>query len=149
MLIWEIKSWDEVSKEEFYEITQLRIDVFVIEQNCPYQDLDGNDKYSHHVIGRTSSGELVGYSRIVFPGKTYPEVSIGRVVVKENMRGKKIGYELMKVSIEGVVDLYGKVKVHISAQEHLAKYYTNLGFVKTTDMYLEDNIPHIGMDISW
>lgn len=146
-LKWEVKSWENLSKDDFYKIASLRISVFVIEQDCPYQDLDGNDMFSDHVFAKDEDGVVVGYSRIVSPGKTYPDLSIGRVVVAADFRGQKLGKELMERSLAFSKEKYGNVCVHISAQEHLCDFYQELGFVQITKMYLEDDIPHIGMDL--
>ena len=144
---WEVKSWQELTRGDIYAIGKLRIEIFVVEQNCPYQDFDGNDDKSDHLICYDEFGEIIAYSRIVFPGVSYEEVSIGRVVVKEKARGQKLGNSLMKKSIAFVRDKYGKATIHISAQEHLFQFYNKLGFLKVTEMYLEDDIPHIGMEL--
>ncbi len=143
---WEIKTWQEINLEEWYAIGALRISVFVVEQNCPYQDFDGNDSKSDHVIGYNQSNELIAYARVVFPKTIYPHVSIGRVVVAKKERGKNIGFALMQRCLNFISEKYGHVIVHISAQKHLQIFYESLGFSQTTDTYLEDDIPHIGME---
>ena len=148
-IFWKEKSWSGLTKEEWYAVGSLRIEVFVVEQNCPYQDFDRNDDKSDHVLGFNTQGELVAYSRILFPGVTYQEVSIGRVVVAKQARGLGVGQKLMKQSIGFVEKKYGQVPVHISAQEYLLDFYEKLGFRRVTQVYLEDDIPHVGMDLDW
>lgn len=142
---WICKPYDELTLNEFHDIIALRIDVFVIEQNCPYQDVDGKDKKSYHLFGVDDDGEVVAYSRILPAGVSYKEVAIGRVVTSQKIRGTGIGYELMNKSMEQVSMLFGEVPVRLSAQQHLKKYYESFGFEQVSEMYLEDGIPHVEM----
>ena len=141
---WRNKSFTELSNSELYEILALRTEVFVVEQNCPYQECDGNDQVSHHFYGILNN-KIVAYVRILPPGVSYDSLSIGRVVTGQSLRGKGFGYELMKNAINSCEQQFGKGKITISAQEHLEKYYGTLGFQKASEMYLEDDIPHIKM----
>ncbi len=139
-----IKSFEQLTLDEFHDMIALRIAIFVIEQNCPYQDLDGKDKVSFHALLHVNQ-QLVATARILPPGISYNDVSIGRVVVDTSFRGKSIGHELMNVCMDFVEKQFGKVPVRISAQSHLVKFYNEHGFVSTGKEYLEDNIPHTEM----
>ena len=145
ILNWQIKHFSELTLTEFHDIIALRMKVFVVEQNCPYQDLDGKDKKSYHVIGRDGTGELVATARILRTGISYPEVSIGRVIVDEKVRGHAKGHELMKICMQFVVAEFGNVPIRIGAQNHLENFYQSHAFLASSEMYLEDNIPHIEM----
>lgn len=123
----------------------LRIEVFVVEQNCPYQDADGKDLKSSHVFGTNDHGELIACARIVSPGVSYKEVSIGRVATAMTVRGSGSGKELMRKSIKAIEEKFGQVPIRISAQSYLKKFYESFGFVQVGEEYLEDNIPHIEM----
>jgi len=145
MLSFYSKRFDELTTEELYTILALRAEVFVVEQNCPYQDLDGKDKNALHVLGYLN-GTLIAYARVLKQGISYQEyASIGRVVTDFSARGKKYGHELMVYSIGVCQKHYTGQKIKISAQAHLEKFYTTHGFVATGESYLEDGIPHIGM----
>ncbi len=142
---WEIKKYDKLSTDELYNIICLRIEVFIVEQNCPYQDTDGKDLHSYHVMGYTNDNELCAYARIIPDGISYKEVSIGRLANSKKLRGQGIGKELMIKSMSEIERIFGKVPVRISAQLYLKKFYENLGFIFTGKEYLEDNIPHVEM----
>jgi ElaA protein len=140
---WQIKPYSELNTNEFYDLAQLRQRVFVVEQNCPYLDLDGKDKKSYHVIGRDGKGNVVATARILHPGINYPEVSIGRVVIAGENRGSGLGNVLMQETINFCKEEFGDdVAIRISAQSYLLGYYQNHGFVSTGKQYLEDDIPH-------
>lgn len=142
---WKIKTFEELSNFELYEIMQLRLAVFSVEQNCAYQDADGKDLKSLHLSGYDSNGELIVYSRIVPPGISFKEVSIGRVISSQKARGTGAGKELMKKSLDFIQKQFGKVPVRIGAQCYLIKFYSSFGFEISGEEYLEDNIPHIEM----
>lgn len=144
-LNWTLKSWDELSLEEFYAFSVQRIAVFVVEQDCPYQDFDGKDDVSHHLWASNSNGEVAAYLRIVKPGVSYKEVSIGRVLTAHSARRTGVGLALMEKGVEAVMQLYGAVDIKISAQEYLINYYEKFGFKAVGEGYLEDDIPHIAM----
>lgn len=149
-VIWEVLSWSDLTKESLHDILQVRTQVFVVEQNCPYQEVDGKDKHSIHVLGRTKEEGIVAYARIPAPGISYNEVSIGRVLTHESTRGSGIGKELMSKTLNAIRSSYGKVAVRISAQQYLLKFYSGFGFEQKGEMYLEDDIPHIEMlKINW
>lgn len=143
-LEFKIKRFDELSTVELYELLQLRSEVFVVEQNCVYQDIDSKDQKALHVLGYYQ-GNLAAYSRLFDKGYYFDEASIGRVVVSPKYRDKKFGHDLMKTSIQAISDFYGEDIITISAQEYLQKFYESHGFVKISEMYLEDDIPHIRM----
>lgn len=143
---FKIKPFNELSTPELYEILKLRIEVFVVEQNCVYQDIDGKDSKAIHVLGYYN-GDLAAYCRIFDAGYYFDEASIGRVIVSPKYRDKKFGHDLMKVAIEAVESNFNKKQITISAQMYLQKFYESHGFGKTSEMYLEDDIPHIQMKI--
>lgn len=143
-LEFEIKRFNELSSQELYNLLQLRSEVFVVEQNCVYQDIDGKDAKAIHLLG-SYNGEIVAYVRIFKPGDYFEQASIGRVVVKQNYRDRKWGYDLMNKAIQATEEVFNETKITISAQLYLKKFYENLGFIQTSEMYLEDDIPHIEM----
>jgi ElaA protein len=141
---WSLKKFDDLTPQELYKVIQLRNEVFVVEQNCPYQDADNKDLSSYHFMGWDNE-KLLAYTRILPPGLSYAEASIGRVVSSPSARGTGIGRELMIRSIEQTKKLFGEIPIKIGAQLYLQKFYTSLGFQQTSDIYLEDNIEHIEM----
>lgn len=143
-LQWKIKSFETLSVNELYDIMRLRSEIFVVEQNCVYLDLDGKDKVALHLYGEFE-GKIVAYSRLFKPGISFENASIGRVVVDANYRERKWGHDLMREAIAGIQSHFGESKITIGAQLYLKKFYESHGFVQTSDMYLEDDIPHIEM----
>ena len=143
-ITWGCKQFDELSPLELYNIMQLRNEVFVVEQNCVYQDADNKDLPSYHLMGWFEN-KLVAYTRLLPPGLAYTEPSIGRVVTSPSARGGGIGRELMKKSIAQVHQLFGTTIIKIGAQLYLHNFYTSLGFKQTSTVYLEDNIEHVEM----
>jgi ElaA protein len=144
MLLWRLKKFEDVSPIELYKIVSLRQEVFIVEQNCPYQDADGKDLHSYHLMGfmaEDSSEKLAAYSRIVFPGISYKEVSIGRIVTAPAFRRTGIGKLLVEESIRQIEEIYGKVPIRIGAQRYLLEFYKAFGFHPLED-YIEDGIPH-------
>jgi ElaA protein len=140
-----IKSFSELTTSELYQILQLRSEVFVVEQDCVYQDIDFKDQKSLHVLGYKNN-TIIAYTRIFKPGDYFENASIGRVVVKQLERKYGYGHELMKVSIEAIKDAFHQEKITISAQLYLKKFYESHGFIQVGETYLEDGIPHIRMD---
>jgi ElaA protein len=138
-----IKSFEQLDKAELYEIMQLRIEVFVIEQDCPYPDLDGTDHECLH-MWIVQDDQIASYLRINPAGSRYAEPSLGRIVTKLAHRSKGLGAVIINKAIE-VVCQEKPTAIRISAQSHLENYYEKFGFVKASDEYLEDNIPHIEM----
>lgn len=143
-LQFKIKRFNELSIQELYQMLQGRSEVFVVEQNCVYQDIDGKDQKAIHVLGYIGE-DLAAYCRLFDAGDYFEETSIGRVIVSPKHRDKKLGHGLMKAAIEAVAEEFGKTKITISAQQYLQKFYESHGFVQTSEMYLEDDIPHIEM----
>lgn len=141
----EIKHYNEITLNEFHDLIALRIEVFVIEQDCPYQELDGKDKMAYHLILRNVEGVIIGTTRILPKGISYSEIAIGRVVVAENFRYLKLGHLLMEKSIAFIEEKFGKQDIRLSAQTHLVNYYATHGFTSTGKEYLEDGIPHTEM----
>ena len=139
-----IKNFEALTLEELYGILQLRSGVFVVEQDCVYQDLDGKDKKALHIIG-TKDNTIVAYTRVFKPGDYFIEASIGRVVVKASERQYGYGYNIMMASIKAIQEHFNETTIKISAQTYLNKFYSSLGFKELGDGYLEDGIPHIGM----
>ena len=141
---FEFKLFDELSINELYEILQLRAEIFVVEQNCVYNDLDGLDKSAVHQFLK-KDGEIVAYSRLLKPGTRFSEYSIGRVVVKQSERRTGLGIEMINAAKTFILNEWKAKKIKISAQKYLRKFYEDLGFEIVTDEYLEDGIPHFGM----
>ncbi len=142
----ELLSWEELSTNLLYAILQLRMDVFVVEQDCPYLDTDDKDQLSHHLVFTSSSEQVIAYSRIVPPGVSYPKYcSIGRVVSARSVRRQGMGITLMQASIQACEKLFPNTSIKISAQCYLQKFYERFGFTIVGDEYLEDDIPHIAM----
>jgi len=145
-LNWKFKHFDALTVHELYAILQLRIAVFSIEQNCVYQDVDGKDSYCYHLAG-WDGDKLVAYSRIVPAGISYHHPSIGRVVTSADYRKGGYGRLLMQKAIAATISQFNDPIIIIGAQEYLQKFYESLGFKKLGEVYLEDNIPHIDMQL--
>jgi len=141
---WILKKFDDLRPQELYSILQLRIEVFIVEQNCPFQDADNKDQAAFHLMGW--QGDLLcAYTRLVPPGIAYELPSIGRVVTSPRARKNGIGRLLMERSITETINLFGGTDIRIGAQLYLKKFYISLGFVQSSDIYLEDGIEHIEM----
>ena len=138
------KTFTELTVDELYAILQLRSEVFVVEQDCVYQDIDYQDPKALHIMGYKQDA-LVAYTRIFKPGDYFEYASIGRVLVKKGERHLKYGYDIMEASIISIDKNYNQTKIKISAQTYLKRFYNNLGFKQVGEDYLEDGIPHIGM----
>lgn len=144
MLLVKTKSFTELTTQELYELLQLRSEVFVVEQDCVYQDIDGKDQRALHVLGY-SNNILVAYTRLFKPGDYFNEASIGRVVVKESERHHQYGYAIMEASNQAIKEIFNETVIKISAQTYLNKFYTNLGYKAIGEEYQEDGIPHVAM----
>ncbi len=144
IISWEIKPFNQLSLKELYNILQLRSHVFVVEQNCVYQDIDGKDEKALHVLG-TSENTIVAYARLFNAGDYFENASIGRVIVHPEARANKWGHHLMTTAIQAIKSHFKQTKITISAQLYLQKFYESHGFVVAGDFYLEDDIPHIAM----
>jgi ElaA protein len=143
-LNWELKKFEELKVEEIYEILKIRNEVFIVEQQCAYQDCDGKDENSYHLYIQDNS-KIIAYLRILKKGVSYDEISIGRVLVHKNYRGKGISREMMLKAINFIELNLNEKEIKIQAQSYLVNFYKSLGFKETSNEYLEDNIPHINM----
>jgi len=141
---WFSKSYDELTKAELYALLRFRAEVFVVEQDCPYQDVDNKDQQAIHIFA-IDDLEVIAYARVFKAGDYFNEAAIGRVVTKQSHRGTGLGRELMKKSIDFIETHFAPKTIRISAQTYLKKYYESFGFQQIGEGYLEDNIPHIGM----
>jgi len=141
---WTTRSFEALSSLELYQLLQLRIRIFMLEQECLYEECDDKDLQAKHLLGKIN-GKVVAYARILPKGISYPDVSIGRVVVQQEYRHLKLGLELMAQAIKSAHADYPNETIRISAQAHLQHFYEKQGFVRESDSYLEDNIPHIEM----
>jgi ElaA protein len=139
-----VKPYKDLSIDELYSLLRLRSEVFVVEQNCVYQDMDEKDKKAIHILG-LKNNEIVAYARIFKPDDYFKEASIGRVVVSQKERGSGLGYKIMNASIKAILDEFQEYNIKVSAQKYLKKFYNNLGFKQVGEEYLEDGIPHIAM----
>lgn len=140
----EIKTFKELDSITLYNILELRNSVFIVEQNCVYQDIDNKDREALHVIFK-KKGKVVAYTRCFAPGLYFKEASIGRVVVLKTQRNNNYGHQIMKISLQAILSNYNTKNVTLSAQTYLKKFYESHGFYKTGKEYLEDGIPHILM----
>lgn len=143
---WTCKPFADLTLTELYAVLRLRSEIFVVEQNCPYLDMDGLDEASFHLLGRTDAGELAAYTRLMPKGLSYPDyASIGRVVVAPAHRSGGLGQELMRESLAHCNRLFGAGPIKIGAQQYLERFYQGLGFEQCGPDYDEDGIPHIPM----
>ena len=138
------KTFQELNTVELYDILQLRSEVFVVEQNCVYQDIDGKDEKAIHIFGIVNN-DIVAYTRCFKPGDYFDQASIGRVVVRESKRGLGLAHDIMEISIKVVQDKFNIKTIKVSAQTYLKDFYKDHGFFQHSEEYLEDGIPHIGM----
>ena len=147
MIAWKCKYFSDLSNWELYKILQLRNEIFVVEQNCVYQDCDGKDLKAYHYMG-WQNDELVAYSRLFEKGIIYTDAaSIGRVITAQSIRRQNAGRQLMHHSINEVYRLFGEVPIRVEAQFYLKKFYESFGFVQASEVYLEDGIEHISMSL--
>jgi ElaA protein len=144
MIDWKYIKFNNMSTYQLYKIMKLRQDVFIIEQNLNYRDLDGLDLLSGHLFGQDNN-ELIAYLRVVPPGEKYDDPSLGRIVVKNNYRGNGLGYELVRKGIYFAEKEYGKVPIQIRAQAHLENFYTKFNFHMIAGPFESDGVPHIQM----
>lgn len=144
MIITEVKPFYELNLEQLHDIFKLRSEIFVVEQDCVYQDIDGKDKKALHVIGR-KNGEIVAYTRIFKAGDYFEEASIGRVAVKKSERKYGYGRQIVSASIDAIHYYFEDKRIKLSAQLYLERFYHSFGFNQVGEGYLEDGIPHIAM----
>ena len=141
-----VKHFSELSTKELYEILKLRVDVFVVEQNCPYPEIDGNDENAYHVFMKDDEG-IQAYLRVLPPKTTFPEIAIGRVIAKKRRCG--LGSKLMQEGIRVAQEQFESPGIRIEAQVYARKFYENLGFQQTSQEFLEDGIAHIEMYLAF
>ncbi|KII77653.1 GNAT family N-acetyltransferase [Vibrio renipiscarius] len=146
MITWKRHSFEQLTNHELYQLLKLRVDVFVVEQTCPYPELDDNDTLNGvmHLLGY-QQGQIIACARLLPKGTTYPSVSIGRVATKKSARGGGLGHQLLQQAIAECHQLWPNQSIEIGAQQHLTAFYQQHGFVQTSAMYLEDGIPHVDM----
>jgi ElaA protein len=144
---WQVKHFKALNIDELYEILKLRIDVFVVEQTCFYPDLDEIDRHQETLhLFCYQQGKIAGYLRILAKGQSYDDyISIGRVIIAKHARGSGLGHQLMTKAVDVCKQYFPEQAIKISAQEHLEDFYIQHGFERISEMYLEDNIPHIAM----
>ncbi len=140
----EVKKFSELTISELYDLLQLRSEVFVVEQDCVYQDIDGKDQEALHVLGKKNN-KIVAYTRCFKPGYYFEQAAIGRVVVKDAERRFGYGHEIMKASHQAISEAYQTAEIKLSAQQYLVKFYEFHGYQQIGEGYLEDGIPHIAM----
>lgn len=139
---WLIKTFSQLTAKELYQILQLRVDVFVVEQNCPYHELDGKDQQALHVFARDQEG-IQAYLRVLAPGVSFPEASLGRVISKKRRQG--LGTQLLNRGLQAARDWLGDGPIRIEAQTYAKSFYEQAGFRQVSEEFLEDGIPHIQM----
>lgn len=142
--VWRLMAFDDLRVAELYEVLRLRSEVFVVEQQCLFHDIDGTDQTAMHLLG-VQHGELQAYARCFAAGVKFPEASFGRVVTRESARGHGLGHVLVAQAIAAITQVWGPQAIRIGAQMQLADFYAKHGFVDTGTHYLEDGIPHLEM----
>ncbi len=144
---WAIKTFHQLSVDQLFDVLQLRVAVFVVEQRCAYPELDDHDRHAEtrHLSGRDDFGHLIAYARILPAGLTYPEVSLGRFVVKAQARRKGVGHQLLQTALDEIQRCWPGRAIRLAAQVYLQGFYEHHGFTRVSDMYLEDDIPHVEM----
>ena len=149
MIQWQIKAFSELDSVTLYRLLKLRVDIFVVEQACPYPELDNKDLAAEalHLLGYREQ-ELVAYARILPPGLSYPQASIGRVAVAQVARGGGLARELMARAIAAAQQAWPQAGIQIGAQQYLQRFYQSMGFETVSEVYLEDGIPHLDMVFS-
>ena len=145
MIAWRLARFDELSPREVHDIFQARAEVFVVEQKCPFQDVDGADPECWHLVGRSAAGSIVAYCRLVPPGTKFAEPSIGRVITLGSARGTGRGRELMRQAIAHTDKLWPGKALRIGAQRYLERFYGGFGFETVSEPYDEDGIMHVEM----
>jgi ElaA protein len=144
---WEVKTFQPLTVDELFDVLKLRVDVFVVEQACAYPELDEYDRHeeTRHISGHDVAGQLIAYARILPPGLRFPEVNLGRFVVKAELRKKGIGHQLLQKALQESSRCWPKTPMRISAQDYLQAFYAQYGFIRVSEVYLEDGIPHVEM----
>jgi len=146
-ITWTVIPFDRLSVHELHAVMKLRVDVFVVEQQCPYAEIDGQDPEAWHVLGTTADGTLAAYARILPPDE-HGLPHIGRVVVHPEFRGRQLSRAVMNVCFEELERIHGSRRSALSAQEHLQRFYASLGYVAVSAPYVWDGIPHVDMELN-
>ncbi|UTR08930.1 GNAT family N-acetyltransferase [Evansella sp. LMS18] len=141
---WKLKKFEEFTADELYRVLKQRVDVFVVEQDCPYPELDDHDRNAYHLF-KVVNGEIAAYSRLLPRGTVYEEASIGRVLVNKEFRKQGLGRELLERSMDFLQNELEENKIKLQAQEYLRDFYASFGFKPVSEVYLEDGIPHVDM----
>ncbi len=146
-LFWNIQPYDQLTRDQLFDVLQLRVDVFVVEQRCVYREIDEYDAYpqTRHLMGHNRSGHLVAYARLLPPGLRCRQANLGRLAVQADHRKQGIGHQLLQTALEEASRDWPGHAIKISAQDYLQKFYERYGFTRTSDVYLEDGIPHVEM----
>jgi ElaA protein len=144
-LLYKAKPFEQLSVHELHDLLRLRTDIFVVEQACAYAEIDGRDPQCLHILGSTGQGDLVAYARIIPPHGDEPP-HIGRVVVRADQRGQGHAHELMRFTLEQMEARHGSGRAALAAQSHLEKFYSEFGFVRCSEEYPWDGIPHVDME---
>ncbi len=146
-ILWKIQKFNELTSRELYDLLRLRVDVFVVEQTCPYPELDGRDldAGTRHLAARTTDQALAAYLRLLAPGVVYPGITIGRVVTAREFRGNGLGHALIEKAIELAGVIWPETPLYMGAQNYLRAFYESHGFEAISEIYLEDGIPHLDM----
>jgi len=144
-ITWQTKHFKDLTVDEYFELLFLRTEIFVVEQDCPYQEVDEKDRVSYHLFGSAENGKVIAVSRVLPQGISYKEISIGRVALKKEYRRQGIADQMMLETFRFINQKFGKQPIRISAQQYLLKFYAKHGFNQVGEMYLEDNIPHVEM----
>jgi ElaA protein len=142
---WHCLPFEALPSLILYDLLRLRSEVFVVEQNCVFQDIDRQDMDAHHLLGYNEAGELAAYARLFDAGKSYEQASVGRVIVAQPFRQYGLGRELMRQALAFSDALFGPQANKIGAQQHLERFYNEFGYEQCGPMYVEDGIPHIPM----
>ena len=144
---WEVKPFRQLSVDRLFEVLKLRVDVFVVEQACAYPELDDHDRHleTRHLSGRNEFDQLIAYARLLPPGLRFSEVNLGRFVVKADFRKQGVGHQLLQKALQESSRCWPKTSIRISAQDYLQVFYEQYGFIRISDVYLEDGIPHVEM----
>jgi len=144
-IVWKIKTFEEFTVPELYNLLKARSEVFVVEQNCVYLDADGYDQQAIHIWAEEEDGEILAYCRVFDKGIKFEETSLGRVITTQKGRGRSLGKQLIQYAVETIENRYHTSEIRISAQDYLLKFYGDFGFEDTGKKYLEDDIPHTEM----
>jgi ElaA protein len=146
-LQWKTKTFQQLSIDQLYDLLKLRVDVFVVEQKCAYRELDVHDQHpeTRHLSGQNEGGQLIAYARLLPPGLRYPEVNLGRFVVKADFRKQGIGQQLLQTALKEIYVCWPMTPIRISAQDYLQAFYERHEFLRASEVYLEDGIPHVAM----